>query len=73
LGGGTSWNVLNRLFILMTGDIMTPPKRIIGRKGRRCLYHGTPLYYNQLTKAWYCPQCEEDLDEERIQQNGYID
>jgi len=49
------------------------PKRVIGRKGRRCLYHQTPLYYNQLTKAWYCPHCEEEELVEQVQQSGYTD
>ncbi|HNR26845.1 MAG TPA: hypothetical protein PKI66_09040, partial [Methanobacteriaceae archaeon] len=73
LGGGTSWNVLNRLFILMTGGTMTPNKRVIGRKGRRCLYHQTPLYQHPITKEWSCPLCEEEEFEEQILQSGYTD
>lgn len=72
-GGKHFLLILSLLFTLMTGGTMTPNKRVIGRKGRRCLYHQTPLYQHPITKEWSCPHCEEEEFEEQVIQSGYTD
>ena len=60
------------LFTQMTGGTMTP-KRIIGKKGRHCLYHQTPQFYDPVEKKWYCLKCMEEEQDEQILQGGYTD
>ncbi len=52
---------------------MTPSKRVVGRKGRHCLYHNTPQFYDPIQKKWYCPKCMEEDLEEQVIQSGYTD
>lgn len=48
-------------------------ERVVGRKGRQCNYHQSPMFYDPVEKEWYCPHCIEEERDEQIQQGGYTD
>lgn len=36
-----------------------------------CWYHNNIKLWNRETREWYCPDCDQEEEDERIIQEGY--